>query len=225
VALAAGRGLTVHRTTALVAAGADGLALIDVEQPTKPRLIERFTAGGVINDASDVIVGMTNASTFAYLADGRNGMRIVRLIEPDDTPGAQGYAAPMTPKLIATFPTSAPALSIAEGQVRDRFVDESGNQIYVCGRLGSRPFSRQEMERFLKTSRGEVFRVEDRSELASAPARPRPLPPKVPPVEAAPAEKAAAPEKPKAPRPRPREQPGVRLEEGGGGGVILQDGE
>ena len=223
VALADARGLTVYRTTALVAAGADGLALVDVEQPTKPKLLDRFTAAGVLNDANDVVVGMTNVSTFAYVADGKNGMRIVRLIEPDDTPGALGYAPRMTPKLIATYPTSAPALAMAEGQVRDRYVDESGNQIYVSGRMGSRPFSRKEMDRFLKTERGEVFHVDDHAELAVA--RPRPQPVAVPADirPAAPVRERAA-ERPRTPAaPRKGSGGGVQLKEEGG--VILKDGE
>jgi hypothetical protein len=226
VPLADARGLVVYRTTALVAAGSGGLALVNVEQPTKPRLIQQFTADGAINDANDVVVGMTNVSTFAYVADGKNGMRIVRLIEPDDTPGTLGYAPAMTPKLIATFPTSAPALSIAEGQIRDRFVDESGNQIYVSGRMGSRPFSRKEMDRFLKTGRGEIFSVQDRPDLASLKAQAVPAAGAGPAVEreAPAAERPAAAERPRAPKPRlPPEKPGVQLKDEGG--VILKDGE
>ena len=41
---------------------------------------------------------------------------------------------------------------------RDRAVDESGNQIAVWGRLGSRPFNRAEMEElFLRN--GKVYTV------------------------------------------------------------------
>ena len=51
-----------------------------------------FNAGGEINDAHDVKVGITNASQFAYLADGKNGLRVVQLISPEDTPGYSASA-------------------------------------------------------------------------------------------------------------------------------------
>ena len=40
-----------------------------------------------------------------------------------------------------------PALAISKGIDRDRAVDESGNQMTVFNRRGSRPFNKQEMER------------------------------------------------------------------------------
>ena len=48
-----------------------------------PRLYQRFTADGTLNDARDVIVGTTNASLFAYVADGKNGLKVVQLTSPD----------------------------------------------------------------------------------------------------------------------------------------------
>ena len=40
--------------------------------------------------------------------------------------------------------------------------DETGHQIAIFGRLGSRPFNRTEMERLFLDYRGEVYRVSDR---------------------------------------------------------------
>ena len=37
-----------------------------------------------MNDAQDVIVGSTNASLFAYVADGRNGLKVIQLTSPDE---------------------------------------------------------------------------------------------------------------------------------------------
>jgi hypothetical protein len=54
--------------------------------------------------------------------------------------------------------TRGPARAISKGIDRDRAVDESGNQLAVFGRRGSRPFTRKEMERmFLRD--GRVFQV------------------------------------------------------------------
>ena len=50
------------------------------------------------------------------------------------------------PELIAWARTPSPALSLAKGLDRDRGVDETGHQIAVFGRVGSRPFTRDEME-------------------------------------------------------------------------------
>jgi len=136
------------RTWLYVAAGKDGLAIVDIEKPEAPRLDQTFNAGGALDDARDVKVGMTNASTFAYVADGKNGLRVVQLTSPDETPGSQGFSPRPTPRLIATYPTAAPALFVSEGIDRDRAVDESGHQTGVFGRIGARPLTRAEMEKF-----------------------------------------------------------------------------
>jgi len=152
-------GLVAMRTYVLAAAGRKGLAIIDAENPEKPRLVELFSSGSELTDVNDVTVGTVNASTFAFVADGRNGLRVVRLIEPPHTPGHLGFAPRLTPALIATFPTPGPALAIAEGMKRDRYVDEAGNQISVSNRLGSRPFNRAEMDRIVFGHKGQLLRV------------------------------------------------------------------
>ena len=38
-------------------------------------------------------------------------------------------------------------------------MDETGGQMAVFGRLGSRPFNRKEMEELFLNAKGEVFRV------------------------------------------------------------------
>src|SRR5262249_14820015 len=127
----------VARTYAYVAAGRQGLVILDVENPENPRIDQVFNANGRINDLKDVKLGITYTSEFAYLADGRNGMRIVQLTSPE-TPGNQGFSPRPTPQLIATFeiPGGGHARAIAKGLDRDRAVDESGNQIGVFGRIG-----------------------------------------------------------------------------------------
>jgi hypothetical protein len=40
-------------------------------------------------------------------------------------------------------------------------VDETGHQIAVFGRVGSRPFNREEMERLFKNEDGSVWTVDD----------------------------------------------------------------
>ena len=80
---------------------------------------------------------------------------------PGTTPGYGGFAPRPTPKLIATFHTHEPAVAVSEGLDRDRAVDESGNQIAVFGRLGSRPFSLEEMQRLYLDNRGDPWFVSD----------------------------------------------------------------
>jgi len=81
------------------------------------------------------------------------------MISPD-TPGYLGFSPRPTPILVAKFKTRGPALAIAKGLDRDRAVDESGNQLAVFDRLGSRPFSKPEMEKLYLRS-GEVYTVSD----------------------------------------------------------------
>jgi len=130
------------RTYAYVAAGHQGLVILDIEKPEKPVIDQVYNANGLIDDCRDVKLGITYTSQFAYLADGHNGLRVVQLTSTE-TPGYQGFSPRPTPVLVASrkMPKSGHALAIAEGIDRDRAVDESGNQIAVFGRVGARPLS------------------------------------------------------------------------------------
>lgn len=154
-------GLYAARTYLYVANGTQGLAIIDIKNPGKPRKLCDFTAGGKINDARDLQIGSVNASMYAHIADGKNGLRIVQMISPENVPGHMGFSPNPEPKLIATYPTKGHAVSVSRGLDRDRVVDESGNQTVVFGRRGSRPFHLDEMEAFFKKPTGETYRVAD----------------------------------------------------------------
>jgi hypothetical protein len=166
----AGR-LYVARTYAYVANGSQGLAIIDVENPERPFIDQMFNAGGALNDTRAVQIGSVNASQFALVADGKNGLRVIQLISPDTVPGAQGFSPRPNPRLIATYRTKGEAICVSRGLERDRVVDETGGQTVVFGRRGSRPFHLDEMERFYRTctsgegknvvGKGELYRVED----------------------------------------------------------------
>jgi hypothetical protein len=161
VPLADAHDVYVARTYAYVANGKHGLAIVDVEQPERPRLDQTFDAGGQLNDVHQVKIAMTNASLFAYVADGKNGLRVLQLTSPETMPEYAGFSPRPRPELIATFQTKGDALAISKGLDRDRAVDESGNQISVFGRRGARPFNLDEMMRMLRTNdgKGEWFRV------------------------------------------------------------------
>ena len=151
------RNLYVARTYAFVAAGHDGLGIVDIEKPEHPALEQVYNDGGKIGDTNDVKIGMTNASQFAYLADGHNGLQVVQLFSPSDNPNYLGFSPHPTPQRIAQFPMHD-ALAISEGIDRDRAVDESGNQLAVFGRRGARPFTKVEMEKLFMRG-GEVYTV------------------------------------------------------------------
>jgi len=163
----AGR-LYVGKTYVYVPAGKEGLAIVDVENPEKPRLVQKFTADGVINDARAVQIGSVNASMFALLADGHNGLRVIQLVSPDTVPGHMGFSPVPAPKLIATYHTHEPAVAVSRGLDRDRVVDETGNQTVVFGRRGSRPFNQEEFAQFFRhldpttgKNTGAEYRVAD----------------------------------------------------------------
>jgi hypothetical protein len=63
---------------------------------------------------------------------------------------------------VATYPVTKGglALSVSEGVDRDRAVDESGNQLSVFGRIGARPFNREELERMYLRN-GKAWKVSD----------------------------------------------------------------
>ena len=79
--------------------------------------------------------------------------------------------------LIAWAHTPTPALALSKGLDRDRAVDETGNQIAVFGRLGSRPFHRDEMEKFFVDWKGQQYRVGDeavKADFVGAPVEAKP---------------------------------------------------
>jgi len=160
VPIAQAHKVYVARTYAYVAAGAQGLVIVDVERPEHPFIDQIFTAEGKLNDVHDVKVASTDVSLFAYVADGKNGLRVLQLTSPETTPGYLGFSPRPAPKLIATRHTEGPALAIAKGLDRDRAVDESGNQVSVFNRIGARPFTLAEMQK-LYLRGGQVFQVDD----------------------------------------------------------------
>ena len=161
VPLADARNIYVARTYAYVSAGKQGLALIDVEEPEAPKLDQFFTADGQLSDVNDVKIGMVAGSAFAFVADGKNGLRVLQILSPWDDPAHfSGFSPRPTPKLIATARTRGPALAISKGIDRDRAVDESGNQLAVFGRRGARPLNREEAQR-LYLRNGKLYTVTD----------------------------------------------------------------
>jgi hypothetical protein len=161
VPLADGHKLFVARTYAYVAAGKEGLAIIDVEKPEKPKLYQTFNADGTIIDAQDVIVATTNASLFAYVADGKGGLKVIQLTSPESQPRLYGFSPEPKPELIARYVTDSPALSLSRPLERDRAVDETGGQVAVFGRRGARPFTVSEMHELYLDEKGEPWFVED----------------------------------------------------------------
>ena len=161
VALRDARRIYVARTYAYVAAGAQGLAIVDVERPESPRLFSLFDAGGRLADARDVVVGSTNASAFAYVADGARGLKVIQLTAPDTQPRFYGFSPEPRPKLIAWRETASAATALSRGLDRDRAVDETGHQVAVFGRIGSRPFNLEEMRRMYMNPDGSVWTVRD----------------------------------------------------------------
>jgi hypothetical protein len=161
VPLADARRVYVARTYAYVAAKGEGLVIVDVKRPDHPSIYQKVTFDGKLSDAEDVIVGSTNASLFAYVADGRNGMKVIQLTSPASQPNFYGFSPPPKPELIAWARTPSPALAMSKGLDRDRAVDETGHQIAIFGRLGSRPFTREEMEGFFLDWNGKLYTVSD----------------------------------------------------------------
>ena len=167
IPLADARRLYIARTYAYIAAKGDGLVIVNVTNPAAPRIYRQETFGGTMGDVEDVVVGSTNASLFAYVADGRNGMKVVQLTSPESQRGFYGFSPAPMPELIAWARTRSPALAMSKGLDRDRAVDETGGQIAVFGRLGSRPFNRPEMERLFLTRGGVPWKVSDEPDMAS----------------------------------------------------------
>ena len=166
VPLADARRIYLARTYAYVAAKAEGLVIVNITRPLEPKIYQKVTLDGRLNDAEDVIVGSTNASLFAYVADGKNGLKVLQLTSPESQPNFYGFSPAPKPQLIAWAKTPTPAVALSKGLDRDRAVDETGGQIAVFGRLGSRPFTRPEMERLFLNRKGVPFKVSDEVDMS-----------------------------------------------------------
>jgi hypothetical protein len=149
------------RTYAYVAAGDEGVVIVDIEKPDAMKEYQRFNAKGGLVDSRDVIVATTNASLFAYVADGSGGLKVLQLTSPDSQPKFYGFSPEPKPALIASYATEKAALSLSKGLDRDRGVDETGGQIAVFGRKGSRPLNLEEMRQLHLDKNGKPWFVED----------------------------------------------------------------
>ena len=134
---------------------------MDIKAPERPRLDQTFNAGGAINDAHDVKVGATNGSIFAYVADGKNGLRVLDVISANDTPGrlrlqpaADAEAGGDVPHARRRRSPSRAAWTATARWTR------RGNQIGVFGRRGARPFNGEEQRRMYLRD-GKLFTVTD----------------------------------------------------------------
>jgi hypothetical protein len=167
VPLADARRIYLARTYAYVAAKQDGLVIVNITRPGAPKVYAKETFGGRMTDAEDVIVASTNATLFAYVADGRAGLKVIQLTSPDSQPNFYGFSPAPKPELIAWARTASPALSLSKGLDRDRGVDETGGQIAVFGRVGSRPFTRSEMEMLFLNRKGFPYKVSDQVDMSA----------------------------------------------------------
>jgi hypothetical protein len=148
----------VARTYAYVAGGKEGVVIVDVEKPEKPFVDQVFSEE--LHDVNDVKVASTNASAFAYVADGEGGLKILQLTSPQWTPTYAGFSPRPLPHLIAKRHTEGPALAISKGLDRDRAADESGNQLSIFNRIGARPMTLPEMQR-LYMRNGSIYTVSE----------------------------------------------------------------
>ena len=117
-------------------------------------------ANRILTIVNDVKIASTNASLFAYLADGQNGLKVVQLTDPDRVPTYYGFSPDVKPVVIASKKLNGPAIAISKPLDRDRAVDETGNQVSIFGRLGSRPLNLMEMERLYKKADGTLYSVD-----------------------------------------------------------------
>ena len=112
-----------------------------------------------MNDTRDVKIAMTNASVFAYVADGRNGLRVLEMVSANETAGAFGFSPRAVAEADCDLPHARTGAGDSKGLDRDRAVDESGNQVAVFGRRGGRPFNLEEMQRMFLRSDGKGGKV------------------------------------------------------------------
>src|SRR5258708_17085821 len=110
------------------------MAIVDVERPEQPVLLP--WSDQLPHDANDVKVASTNASTFAYVADGKYGLKVYQLLSPEWTRTYARFSPKPVPRLVSTRRTERPALAGSKGLDRRRAVHESGSQRCIFNRIG-----------------------------------------------------------------------------------------
>src|SRR5690606_6422681 len=95
------RRLYIARTYLYIAAKSDGLIIVNVTRPLDPFIYREETFGGTMTDVEDVVVASTNASLFAYVADGVNGFKVLQLTSPESQRNFYGFSPAPVPELIA----------------------------------------------------------------------------------------------------------------------------
>lgn len=161
--------MSAARTYAYVAAGSEGIYIVDIKDPTKLRTQQIFNEG--LSDAHDIVVATTNASLIGYVADGAAGLKVLQLTSPESQPRFYGFSPEPKPETIAHFKTSKTALTLSRGLERDRAVDESGGQVAVFSRVGSGPLSKDDMRKLYIDKDGKPWFVTD--ELTDEQAEPK----------------------------------------------------
>jgi hypothetical protein len=203
IAIGAAHRVYVARTYAYVAAGPEGLVIVDVERPEAMREYQRFNGAGQsagrsvgqvaeqvaqqLVDSQDVIVASTNASLFAYVADGVGGLKVIQLMSPESQPKFYGFSPQPKPQLIAHYPTHKAALSLSKGLDRDRAVDETGGQIAVIGRRGAKPLTPEEVRALYLDANGNPWFTSDKAAAGAASTAAAPAASAAPAAVAAPA--------------------------------------
>jgi len=84
------------------------------------------------------------------------------LTSPEIQAKFYGFSPKPNPHFIAHYPMKSAALSLSRALERDRAVDETGGQIAVFGRRGSRPLNKEEINKLHKNKEGQVWKVSDK---------------------------------------------------------------
>jgi hypothetical protein len=118
--------------------------------------------GGPTYDAGQHIEGFESGLQVPNIvADVKNGLWILQLTDPERVPAFYGFSPEVKPMVNAHKATDGPALALSKPLDRDRAVDETGHQVSIFGRIGSRPFNLDEMQRFYLTKDKKIYRVRD----------------------------------------------------------------
>ena len=151
------RGLYVAKTYAYVAAGRDWIVIVDITKPDAMSKVQRFTADGRIRDANEHSAG--HHQRVALRLCGRRPQRVAR--RPAHRSGTQSDAVRLEPEAGPAAHRDGPhpgQRAFVEPRPRPRpGGGRGGHQLAVFNRVGARPFTFAEMQRFYRLPGGSVF--------------------------------------------------------------------
>jgi len=92
IPLADARNISLSRTYAYIAPAARGIAIVDVERPSNAAGVKIFRAPWGVERYQRHQDRQVASGQYGWLADGKNGLKVIQLFSPETTSEFYGFS-------------------------------------------------------------------------------------------------------------------------------------